>query len=81
MSSPDADVDIILEEFTLLLPDVDFYPNPADACADLAISGDADQNGFTTFPMRTNTDLLKLFRIEEEGNKFHCLSERTEYYH
>eukprot|EP00957_Ditylum_brightwellii_P101451 7731569-Ditylum_brightwellii.AAC.1 len=68
MSDPDADVDIILKEFTFLLPGVDSYPNPADACPDLAIGGDAYLNGFATFPTRTNTNLLKLFKVEEEVN-------------
>eukprot|EP00957_Ditylum_brightwellii_P004596 349321-Ditylum_brightwellii.AAC.1 len=81
MSGPDADVDIILEEFTLSLPGVESYPNPADACAELAIGGDANLNEFATFPMRTNTDPLKLSKIEEGGNKFYRLSERTEHYH
>eukprot|EP00957_Ditylum_brightwellii_P118282 9021577-Ditylum_brightwellii.AAC.1 len=81
MNGPDADVDIILKKFTLLLPSADSYPNPVDACADLAIGGDMNLNRFVTFPMRINTSLLKLFKMEEEGNKFYCLQDKTEYYH
>eukprot|EP00957_Ditylum_brightwellii_P198215 15103762-Ditylum_brightwellii.AAC.1 len=80
MSGPEAGIDITLKELDISLPEIASYPDPDDACYDLALGGGANLNGFATYPMRTNISPQKLIKMEESGNKFYRLTDRNKHW-
>ena len=68
-----------MDSFDLFLPDRASYADQNALCHELVLNGDAEANGFHTYPMysyRTNQQLTK---VEENDNKFWRLFNRDYY--
>lgn len=70
-------VDITVDSFKLSLPSQSSYPDPNALCNELVHNGDAETNGFNPYPMVTSKTSESITIVEEGGNKFWRLSDRS----
>merc|ERR1711862_285095 len=79
ISGPETDVDITIDSFELFLPGQSSYPNSDALCEELVLNGNAEGNGFNPFPFETDRSDERLKVVEENGNKFWRLFDRTDH--
>ena len=68
---PEPGVDITLDSFDFFLPHASSYPDPDALCEELILNGNAENNGFSPYPMvTTSSSQLLLVMQKDNGNKF-----------
>ena len=69
--------DYSIKNFSISLPSQESYYSPPDVCGQLVRNGDAETNGLNPYPFATIFSENNLEVLEENGNHYFHLSNRT----
>jgi len=71
-------IDISIDDISIILPPSEAYPNPADACLNLVVNGDAEQLGLFPYPIRPYVKKSTVTIKEENSNSYFSITKRND---